>query len=135
MRTLAPPPVNADGEEMAPEIALMSRVVEVLPGTDFSDYAPAEARTIIEQEALAVADRFPPFEIEEDLVLPGDCQRRGTAPAPPAVASFSTSTVAASSPEAGPRRIQRSGSSPPRRASTSSRWTTAWPPSTPSPQL
>ena len=71
MRTLAPPPVNADGEEMAPEIALMSRVVEVLPGTDFSDYAPAEARTIIEQEALAVADRFPPFEIEEDLVLPG----------------------------------------------------------------
>lgn len=71
MRKLAPPPVNADGEEMAPEIALMSRVLEVLPGTDFSDYSPAEARNIIEQEALAVADRFPPFEIEEDLVLPG----------------------------------------------------------------
>lgn len=71
MRTLAPPPVNADGEEMAPEIALMSRVLEVLPGTDFSDYPPEKARQIIEQEALAVADRYPALEIEEDLVLPG----------------------------------------------------------------
>lgn len=71
MRTLAPPPVNADGEEMAPEIALMSRVLEVLPGTDFSDFPPVKARQIIEQEALAVADQYSAFEIEEDLVLPG----------------------------------------------------------------
>lgn len=71
MRTLAPPPVNADGEEMAPEIALVSRVLAVLPGTDFSDYPPAKARQIIEQEARAVADQYSAFEIEEDLVLPG----------------------------------------------------------------
>jgi hypothetical protein len=71
MRMLAPPPVNADGEEMAPEIALMSRVLEVLPGTDFSDFPPVKARQIIEQEALAVADQYSAFEIEEDLVLPG----------------------------------------------------------------
>lgn len=66
VRRLIRSPLNNDDEQMAPEIALLT-----MAATDFSTLDPARARLIVEQEAQVLAERFPPFVVEEDLVMPG----------------------------------------------------------------
>ncbi|MFJ9824512.1 alpha/beta hydrolase [Streptomyces sp. NPDC101160] len=72
LRRLADVPVNTDGEEMAPEIALLMRMTEA--GDDYSDLAPAGAREVVEAESRIFADRMPSFAIQEELRLPGGLQ-------------------------------------------------------------
>lgn len=64
-------PVNADGEQLAPEVAVALSVLNRVPGSDFSTKPVPEARVQIEQESLVFADDFEPFAVEEDLLVPG----------------------------------------------------------------
>lgn len=72
LRRLAHAPVNADGDTMAPEIALLMAVAE--KGEDYSDLDPAAARTVTDAEARLFADRLPACAVEEELDLPGGTQ-------------------------------------------------------------
>lgn len=63
-------PINSDGEQMAPEIAVALKAINRIPGTDFSDFEIEKGRKMIVDEATVFADTFEPFAIEEDLVLP-----------------------------------------------------------------
>lgn len=71
-------PVNRDGERLAPEIAAALGVLNRIPGSDFSTKPLGAARRQIEEEALVFADTFPPFAVEEDLLIPAP---HGTIPA------------------------------------------------------
>lgn len=62
---------NADGDRLAPEIGALLAINNRIPGADFSEHDVAQARAVVEREALTVAEQFPPFAIEEDLELPG----------------------------------------------------------------
>ncbi|MFF8380533.1 alpha/beta hydrolase [Streptomyces sp. NPDC015661] len=72
LRRLADVPVNADGEEMAPEIALLMQMAE--KADDYSDLDPVRAREVIAAECRMFADRMPSFAIQEELGLPGGLQ-------------------------------------------------------------
>ncbi|MEU9478708.1 alpha/beta hydrolase [Streptomyces sp. NPDC048191] len=72
LRRLANVPVNTDGEEMAPEIALLMQMTE--KADDYSDLDPVRAREVIAAECRTFADRMPPFAIQEELRLPGGLQ-------------------------------------------------------------
>ena len=63
-------PVNRDGERLAPEVAAALRVLNRIPGSDFSTKPIDAARRQIEEESLVFADTFPPFAVEEDLLIP-----------------------------------------------------------------
>ena len=63
-------PVNRDGERLAPEVAAALRVLNRIPGSDFSTKPIDAARHQIEEESLVFADAFPPFAVEEDLLIP-----------------------------------------------------------------
>ncbi|OXR41223.1 Carboxylesterase NlhH [Nocardia cerradoensis] len=65
---VAPPSVNAAGDEMAPEIAAIMKVAQQA-GADFSDGSVADAREFVEAEGRIYAETFPRFAIEEDLEL------------------------------------------------------------------
>ncbi|WP_222865850.1 alpha/beta hydrolase [Aeromicrobium senzhongii] len=64
-------PVNRDGEQLAPEIAVALRVMNRIPGSDFTQYPVEQARRMLTDEALVFADVFEDFAVEEDLVIPG----------------------------------------------------------------
>ncbi|MDT9591561.1 alpha/beta hydrolase [Nocardioides zeae] len=64
-------PVNADGERLAPEIALALAALNRLPGSDFSDRPLPEARHQIDAEALVFADPDGPVAVEEEIEIPG----------------------------------------------------------------
>ncbi|MBZ5736674.1 alpha/beta hydrolase [Nocardioides mangrovi] len=64
-------PVNSDGERLAPEIALALAAMNRMPGNDFSERTVEKARHQIDEEALTFAATYPPFAVEEDLVIPG----------------------------------------------------------------
>ncbi|MFI8975019.1 alpha/beta hydrolase [Nocardia asteroides] len=69
LRRLATQPVNTDGEQMAPEIALT--MAAAAKAEDFSDLDPVAARSFVERDSAIAADRFPRFHVVEDLQLPG----------------------------------------------------------------
>ena len=69
LRRLASPAVNADGDEMAPEIALL--MAAAAKSDDYSDFDPVKAREVTDAEARVFADRVPAFAIEQELQLPG----------------------------------------------------------------
>ncbi|QMW65275.1 alpha/beta hydrolase [Mumia sp. ZJ1417] len=62
-------PVNRDGEGLAPEIATALGVLNRIPGSDFSTKPVDVARRQIEEESLVFADTFPPFAVEDDLLI------------------------------------------------------------------
>lgn len=64
-------PVNGDGDRLAPEIAVALKALNRMPGPDFTELPVHEARSVLDDEALIFADDFPPFAVEEDLLIPG----------------------------------------------------------------
>lgn len=74
LRRLVPPTVNADGDVMAPEIALLMRVAA--NGPDFSDGTVAEARAIMENDCRVFADKSADaaVDVDPDIVLPSGIQ-------------------------------------------------------------
>jgi len=70
LRRLVPPTVNADGDVMAPEIALLMRVAA--DGPDFSDGTVAEARAIMANDCRVFADisANAAVDVDPDIVLP-----------------------------------------------------------------
>lgn len=68
LRQLIPPVVNADGDVMAPEIALLMRSAAAAP--DFSDCGVAEARAIIETDSRVFADTSETADADSGIVLP-----------------------------------------------------------------
>ena len=64
-------PVNRDGHRIAPEIAGVMRVLNAMPGSDFSDKPVEEARRQIVDESLLFADTFPEFAVIDDFTVPG----------------------------------------------------------------
>lgn len=70
MRRLAPRVVNADGDVMAPEIALLLKLTADAP--DFSDGTPEEARAIVANDSRVFADEAPAgVRVEPEIVMPG----------------------------------------------------------------
>jgi acetyl esterase len=67
LRRLAPAQVNAEGEQMAPEIALLMSMAAKAP--DYSDLDPAGARTSTDAEARVFGDRTPPLAVVEEIDL------------------------------------------------------------------
>ncbi|MBN9747883.1 esterase [Amycolatopsis sp. A1MSW2902] len=67
VKRLVKVPVNADGEQMAPEIAMLMSVVAKAP--DFSDLSPAEARAAESKEAAIFGERPLPMHAVEELRL------------------------------------------------------------------
>ncbi|CAM3870635.1 alpha/beta hydrolase fold domain-containing protein [Tsukamurella ocularis] len=69
MRRLAPRVVNADGDVMAPEIALLLKLTARAP--DFSDGTPEEARAIVANDCRVFADEAPAgVRVEPEIVMP-----------------------------------------------------------------
>lgn len=62
-------PVNAAGEQLAPEISVALKAINAAPGPDFIDLPLGEAREMIDHEALLFAEDFAPFAVEEDLLI------------------------------------------------------------------
>lgn len=69
LKRLVKAPVNADGEQMAPEIAMLMAAVAKAP--DFSDLSPAEARVAELKDAAIYGERPLPMNTAEDLKLTG----------------------------------------------------------------
>lgn len=63
--------VNAAGEQIAPEMALVGKLTATVPGMAMTSRDPAGARRQLDATAAAMAETFPPFAIEEDLVFDG----------------------------------------------------------------
>ncbi|WP_330252810.1 alpha/beta hydrolase [Nocardia sp. NBC_00565] len=63
-------PINADGDRLASEAAGVLRILNRLPGADFSDKPIEQAREQVEDEAAVFADTFAPFAVVEDLHIP-----------------------------------------------------------------
>ncbi|GAS90137.1 alpha/beta hydrolase [Mycolicibacterium brisbanense] len=64
LRRLIPPTVNADGDVMEPEIALLMRVTAAEP--DFSDGTVADARAAMENDCRVFADRSADADVAVD---------------------------------------------------------------------
>lgn len=64
-------PVNSDGERLSPEIAGVATAAEKFRAFDMYDPNPAVARRKIDVSSAALTPHFPPFAIEEDLVIDG----------------------------------------------------------------
>lgn len=85
MRRLAPRVVNADGEKMAPEIALLLKLTADAP--DFSDGTPEEARAIVANDSRVFADEAPAgVRVEPEIVMPGGVRATLYRPATPSKA-------------------------------------------------
>ena len=85
LRRLAPRVVNADGDVMAPEIALMLKASAGAP--DFSDGSPEEARAIVANDYRVFADKAPSgVHVEPEIVMPGGLRATLYRPAAPSKA-------------------------------------------------
>ncbi|MBT2263436.1 alpha/beta hydrolase [Rhodococcus erythropolis] len=70
LRRLAPRVVNADGDVMAPEIALLLQASADAP--DFSDGTPEGARAIVARDSKVFADEAPAgVRVEPEILMPG----------------------------------------------------------------
>ncbi|MEU8526533.1 alpha/beta hydrolase [Streptomyces sp. NPDC048629] len=69
LKRLVDVPLNADGEQMAPEIAMLMSAVAKAP--DFSDLSPAEARAAELKDTRIYGERPMPMGHVEELELPG----------------------------------------------------------------
>ncbi|MBC2641997.1 MULTISPECIES: alpha/beta hydrolase [unclassified Rhodococcus (in: high G+C Gram-positive bacteria)] len=69
LKRLVKVPVNVDGEQMAPEIAVLMSAVAKAP--DFSDLSPGEARAAELKDAGIYGERPLPMRQVEELALPG----------------------------------------------------------------
>ncbi|GAC79003.1 alpha/beta hydrolase [Gordonia malaquae] len=61
---------NSDGESLAPEMAVIAVASRHLPGAALLNGDVAQSRTILDQTSASMAQTFPPFAIEEDLIIP-----------------------------------------------------------------
>ncbi|TMS51619.1 alpha/beta hydrolase [Mycobacterium sp. DBP42] len=79
---LAPRVVNADGDVMAPEIALMLKASAGAP--DFSDGTPEQARAIVAHDYRVFADKAPSgVRVEPEIVMSGGLRATLYRPAAP----------------------------------------------------
>ncbi|MEV6060935.1 alpha/beta hydrolase [Nocardia asteroides] len=82
LRRIAPRVVNADGEVMAPEIALLLKASAGAP--DFSDGTPEEARVIVANDSRVFADKAPAgVRVEPEIVMPSGLRATLYRPAVP----------------------------------------------------
>ncbi|KZB79278.1 alpha/beta hydrolase [Amycolatopsis regifaucium] len=61
------PPVNSDGDRMAPDVALLMKLTAA--GADYSDLPVKAAREVTERDAALFADRIAPCAIEREVDL------------------------------------------------------------------
>ncbi|MGW5515642.1 alpha/beta hydrolase [Nocardia africana] len=69
LKRLVTIPVNADGEQMSPEIAMLMSAIAKAP--DFSDLSPREAREAELKDVRIYGERPLPMRLVEELDLPG----------------------------------------------------------------
>ncbi|AZG47352.1 Carboxylesterase NlhH [Gordonia insulae] len=63
--------VNADGDRLAPEMALTGWVAERLPAFALAGKSVEQARADVRANASTMAEKLPPMAVEEDLVIDG----------------------------------------------------------------
>ncbi len=63
--------VNSDGEHLAPEMAVVAAATARVPGMALTGVDPVTDRKKLEATSAAMAETFPPFAVEEDLVIDG----------------------------------------------------------------
>ncbi|WP_280211347.1 alpha/beta hydrolase fold domain-containing protein [Nocardia cyriacigeorgica] len=82
LRRIAPRVVNADGDVMAPEIALLLKATASAP--DFSDGTPEQARAMVANDSRVFADKAPAgVRVEPEIVLPTGLRATMYRPAAP----------------------------------------------------
>ena len=82
MRRIAPRVVNAEGDVMAPEVALLLKLTAGAP--DFSDGTPGEARAIVANDCRVCADDAPAgVRVEPEIVMPDGLRATLYRPATP----------------------------------------------------
>ncbi|MBB4134711.1 alpha/beta hydrolase fold domain-containing protein [Gordonia humi] len=64
--------INADGERLAPEMAVIAFASRHLPGASLMNGDVRQSRELLDQTSAAMAQTFPPFAVEEDLTIPSD---------------------------------------------------------------
>lgn len=64
-------PINAAGERLSPEVAGIALAADKIPAFSMYDPSPAKARAKIEVSSATLAASFPPFAVEEDLIIDG----------------------------------------------------------------
>ncbi|MDL9937591.1 alpha/beta hydrolase [Gordonia sp. ABSL1-1] len=69
--------VNADGEQLAPEVALVGWSAQNLPGMGLGGREVGPSRTQLDETAAMMAEAQPPFAVEEDLTFDGPGGRIG----------------------------------------------------------
>lgn len=85
LRLLAPKVVNADGDVLAPEIALLFKASVGSP--DFSDGSADEGRKIVENDSRIFADRMPQgVRVEPEIVMREDLRATLYRPSVPSTA-------------------------------------------------
>ena len=62
--------INSDGERLAPEAAMIAFASRHVPGASLMNGSVEQSRALIEETSAALAESFPPFAVEEDLVIP-----------------------------------------------------------------
>ena len=62
--------VNADGERLLPEIAVVAFASRHVPGAALMNGSVGASRVTLDEASAAMAEDFPPFAIEEDLEIP-----------------------------------------------------------------
>ncbi|MCH5641774.1 MULTISPECIES: alpha/beta hydrolase [unclassified Gordonia (in: high G+C Gram-positive bacteria)] len=61
--------VNADGERLAPEMAAVGWSAAHIPGMGLGGPEVEPSRRGVDEGAAGLAEKFPPFAVEEDLVI------------------------------------------------------------------
>nr|WP_237421910.1 alpha/beta hydrolase [Gordonia sp. SID5947] len=63
--------VNADGDRLAPEMALTGLIADKVPSFEIAGKPVARSRADLRDNASAMAETLPPMAVEEDLIIPG----------------------------------------------------------------
>lgn len=63
--------VNADGDRLAPEMALTGLIAHKMPAFALGGKPVAQARADVTENAATLAERLPAMAVEEDLVIDG----------------------------------------------------------------
>ncbi|WOC12552.1 Acetyl esterase [Gordonia sp. MP11Mi] len=61
--------VNADGERLAPEAAIVAFASRHIPGAALMNGGVDQSRVLLDEASTALAESYPPFAIEEDLTI------------------------------------------------------------------
>lgn len=64
-------PENAAGDRLSPEVAAVAFAADKIPALGMLASSPVKGRKNLDISSASIADTFPPFAIEEDLVIDG----------------------------------------------------------------